>query len=260
MNTNFPHTERVMPVPSVEPTAPLVPSPVDHEKIKVSIAPDNQWAEEGTYCNTLPSAPRNQLAQDPVNINKGCNVMKTPTYNPKKCYVSLENSQNIPALFCGGAGGSGNSNFVRGNQFSNSLCGLSYKDKSRNTEMSIGDNQMRLNTDNSIPVNEYSPEAQRPVQQKMENVVFKDNHYVVNNSPYYPYPSFKNRLNREYRTYPHSKQYNSQGKPLYTSSSNVIEGFGAPFEGGGKRCNANSLWSAVILIVLVIIALLMTKK
>ena len=118
---------------------------------------------------------------------------------------------------------------------------------------------MRLNTDNSIPVDEYSPEAQRPVQQKMENVVFKDNHYVVNNSPYYPYPSFKNRLNREYRTYPHSKQYNSQGKPLYTSSSNVIEGFGAPFE-GGKRCNTNSLWGAVILIVLVIIALLMTKK
>lgn len=258
MNTNFPHTEKIMAIPSVESNSSLVPSPVDHEKIKVSIAPDNQWSEEGTYCNTLPSAPRNQLANDPVNINKGCNVMKTPTYNPKKCYFTLDKSQNMPALFCGGAGGSDNSNFVRGNQFSKSLCGLSYKDNSRNTEMSIGDNQMRLNTDNSIPVDEYSPEAQIPVQKKMENIILKNDYYVVNNSPYYPYPGFKNTLNKEYRTYPHSKQYNLHGKPLYRSSSNVIERFGAPFEKDNK--DENSLWGAIVLIAVVIIALLMIKK
>ena len=33
MNTNFPPTEKIMATPSIEPTAPLAPSPVDNEKI-----------------------------------------------------------------------------------------------------------------------------------------------------------------------------------------------------------------------------------
>ena len=69
MNTNFPPTEKIMATPSIEPTAPLAPSPVDKEKIKLGIAPGNQWNEEGTYCNVLPPAPRNQLAANPwVNL------------------------------------------------------------------------------------------------------------------------------------------------------------------------------------------------
>ena len=260
MNTNFPPTEKIMATPSIEPTAPLAPSPVDNEKIKLGIAPGNQWNEEGTYCNVLPPAPRNQLAANPIAVNqKDCYDYKSPKYNPKKCYFTYDKAQNMPGLFCGGPGGSGNSNFVRGNQFGNSYCGKNFQNNSRKNVLSIGDNQLEIKIDDNETnnLNEYSYDAQIPVQKTIDEVLFKDNQIVVDKSQYYPYPGFKNRFNKNYRTFPHGNNYTKSGQPIYTKSNNVIEGF----DGGNcSKCNSTTLWTVIIIVMLAILILLFTKR
>lgn len=266
MNTDFPKPVPIQGVPDVEPTAPSVPAPVDHEKIKLGIAPGNQWFEPDTFCNTLPPAPRSQLINYPIR-KKNCPKYKSPQYDPKKCYFTYNKDQNIPGMFCGGSNGSGNSNFVRGNQFSNDYCPKDYVDNSKNNVLSIGNYELdikgkRIQDD----VNEYTIQATKPVQIKMEDVLFKNNPTVVSDSPFYPYPNYKYTKDKEYRTYPHAKHYDENGMPIYTDpynplgstqNSSIIENF---TNGCTNSINSRGLWIAIIVLIAIIIVMFLVNN
>ena len=253
MNTNFPKTQRIMSTPAVEPTVPLVPSPVDHKKMNLSIAPGNQWYKKDTFCNVLPPAPRSQLTNFPTS-KENCPKYKSPKYNPKKCYFTYNKDQNIPGIFCGGED---NANFVRGNQFSNN-CGKNYVDHSFDV-LSIGNNKLNIE---EINIDEYSTKARKPVQQKMENILFKDNPTVVSDSPFYPYPNFNYTKNNKYIEYPHSKHYNENGMPIYTYPYNTLtkSDIKENFTSGCGCNNKNSLYIGILIILILLIITMVFMK
>jgi len=257
-----------MGVPAKEPTATLVPSPIDHEKMNLSIAPGSQWYKSDTFCNTLPPAPRNQLINYPIT-KKNCPTYKSPKYDPQKCYFTYNKDQNTPGMFCGGPGGSGNANFVRGNQFSNNYCTKDFADNSKNNVLSIGNNTLDIigGKISNTSIDEYTVDAIKPVQVKMEKVLFKDNPTVVSDSPFYPYPHYYYTKNKEYRTYPHSKHYNKNGMPEYTYPYNTLTKSNVKsvienFTNTCATCSSNSkgLWIAIIVVLAIIIILFLVNK
>lgn len=267
MNTHFPETEKILGVPTKEPTKSVVPSPVDHEKINLGIAPGNQWYKSDTFCNTLPPAPRNQLINYPTSKNN-CPTYKNPEYDPKKCYFTYNKDQNIPGIFCGGAGGTGNSNYVRGNKFSNDYCVNDFKNNSKNNVLSIGNNTLDIIGPkiNSDEIDEYTDNALRPVQIKMENVLFKDNPTVVSDSPFYPYPNYNYTKNKYYMTYPHSKKYDNNGMPIYnypyntlfkSNNKSIIENFTDSCATVNHK--SKGLWITVIVLLAILIVLYMVN-
>ena len=253
INTNFPKTQRIMATPAVEPVAPLVPTPVDHKKMNVSVAPGNQWYQNDTFCNVLPPAPRSQLTNYPTG-KKNCPVYKSPKYNPKKCYFTYNKDQNIPGLFCGGED---NANFVRGNQFANK-CGKNYSDHSFQV-LSIGNNELLVD---EINIDEYSDKAKKPVQKKMENVLFKDNPTVVSDSPFYPYPHFEYTKNKKYIEYPHAKHYTQNGMPMYTYPYNTLTKSPVKehFSSGCGCMNKNGLYIGMFFILIILIITMINMK
>lgn len=256
MNTNFPKTEPIMSIPAVQPTAPLVPSDVDHKKINLSIAPGNQWYEKNTFCNVLPPAPRDQLINYPLS-KKNCKKYKNPKYKNDTYYFTFNKDQNVEGIF---SGGDNNDNFVRGNQFSNE-CGKDYVNNS-NKIISIGDNILNIKNDD-IHIDEYSINAQKPVQKKMEEVLFKDNETIVSDSPFYPYPNFNYTKNKKYIEYPHSKNYTDSGMPIYTYPYNTLtrSPIKEHFESGNACVNKRGLLiGLIIILILLILVLFLGKK
>jgi hypothetical protein len=262
INTNFPDTRQIMATPAVEPTSPLVPSPVDHNKVKLSIAPNNQWYTDDTFCNVLPPAPRSQLINYPTS-KKNCPKYKSPKYNPKKCYFTYNEQQNIPGIFCGGED---NANFVRGNQFSNE-CGKNYQDNSKKNMLSIGNNILStVNPTANNDIDEYSLKATKPVQTGMEEVLIKDNPTVISDSPFYPYPNYNNTKNKKYIEYPHAKHYTDGGMPLYTYPYNTltkspVKTISEHFSNGCGCKNKNGLYIGIfVILILLIIAMVSIKR
>lgn len=120
-----------------------------------------------------------------------------------------------------------NGNFVRGNQF-----GVSYPYK-----------------------------ISKPIFFKTESNEVKN--IVRANSPFYPYPNFRNRFNNKYWTYPHPKEYLQQ-QPIYnypyTEEEGVSEGkynfhpinaYEKLYEGfENKNKNMNGFFIAILLGIL----------
>jgi len=253
INTKFPRTQDIMATPAIEPTAPLVPSPVDHNKINLAIAPGNQWYQNDTFCNVLPPAPRSQLTNYPTS-KKNCPIYKSPKYNPKKCYFTYNKDQNIPGMFCGGED---NANFVRGNQFANE-CGKKYADHSKKV-LSIGNNRLNIE---EINIDEYSSKARKPVQQKMDGVLFKDNPAVVSDSPFYPSPHFKNTKNKKYIEYPHANHSTGSGMPMYTYPYNPLtkSPIKEHFSSGCGCNNKKGLYIGIFVILILLIITMVNMK
>ena len=255
VNNDFPKNENILPVPTKQPTASLVPSDYDKNYRNSAIAPSgSQWYKPDTFCNILPPPPRSQMQNYPVDTTN-CTTYPESPYKRNKCYMVKSRGQGINGIICGGAGGTGNANFVRGNQFAD-------------------------NYDMQNQLNEYNYTVERPVQVPLENVLLKKNPEIINNNSFYPYPNYRYKNNIKYMTYPNFTDY-CHGQPVYrypyntiTKSPISIEKFGpaGPILNNEKltydcvekfkngKCTQYSIYIAITILLVIAIIVVARKK
>ena len=200
------NSQNILPVPYLKNPVPSVESPMNYGSSpypaftkQISRKDDNLQ-----YCNFLEPSPRDQRLNVPYEGNKYCPKFKTQPYNKDSCYLMDSKSQGVTGIVCNESGGSDNSNFYRGNQFS--------------TDYPFNFNEIM--NDKKI---EYTVE--NPVQIPME---LQNPMIIYNNSDFYPTPSFKLSENKNYLTYPLQKNFSEDGYPIYTypyKTLNSIETF-----------------------------------
>jgi len=134
----------------------------------------------GYYRDMLPAAPRAQDLTEPSQTKRYSKFMQN-RYKRGNLYFLSSPNQNIMSIVDGGPS---NANWVRGNQFSNNY---SYKNI-------WGRKKVELN-----------PLQEEP--KTMANVV---------PSPFYPFPTFFDRNDRLYKTYPDNRSSYFGFLPFYT--------------------------------------------
>lgn len=226
--------QRIMRVPIHKNPVPTVAQPRDTSARNNSIAPDHKNEQNVGYCNILPPAPRSQLVSYPPRSTM-CPKINPLAYTKDSCYLVNNVDQGVVGLVCNNAGGSDNSNFVRGNEFSNDFYWVGTKQKE----------------------NEYVVE--RPVQEPLE----KSNPTLIYApSNFYPMKARDGRKKYPWnRTYPQFKNYAANGLPIYTypypipkKDLEVVEGF------SNNKVNLNrkdyvNLAIMIAIVVLLILAI-----
>jgi len=227
----LPSDQKIMRVPLHKKPVPSVSEPVDPTSYDDSISPDHKNENSLAYCNTLPPAPRSQLTNYPPRSTFCPNINPIP-YTKNSCYLVNNRSQGVVGLVCNNAGGSNNSNFVRGNEFGQDYLWI---------------NQYEYENDKK---KEYTIE--QPVQVPLE---MKNPDVAYNRSNFYPYGGFFNRQYPWYRTYPQFKNYTADGTPIYTypyKTLNPIKGKDV-VEGFQNSINHKTLVIPVILMIVIFI-------
>lgn len=192
INRRLPPTQSILPVPTTQQITPAVPVGVSYTQQNYGIAPKPSRDDYPTFCNVLPPPPRDQESVYPLKNTSNCPYLPPQPYGKNSCYLLETNSQNVPGFFCSGAGGSGNSNFVRGNEFGQdypfeSLAGQNYYVNSNGDKPSALSNEL-----------------------------------LKSNSNFYPYPNQNIIDNSEYKSYPYNFMYSQDGKQLYRNLNKVL--------------------------------------
>jgi len=237
IDRNLPNTVKIQNKPTNKPPVPFVNDGYDKTANNYSISPEHMNETNLSYCNILPPSPRSQLANYPSKDTM-CPTINPKPYTKNSCYLVNNNDQGVKGLVCNNAGGSNNSNFQRGNNFSNDYYMLNQH------------------------LDEYTIET--PVQTSMDVI---PPIIVYEPSNFYPVKTIKN--NPWYRTYPTFQNYTSNGLPTYKypspvlnsnqkadgtvsnciNGSCVIEGF----DGIGTFEYKNLLYFSVIILLIIII-------
>jgi len=231
-----------MKIPIHKSAVPSVDQPYDPSANSNSIAPDHKNEHNVGYCNILPPAPRSQLVSYPPRSTM-CPKINPKGYTKDSCYLVNNVDQGVVGLVCNNAGGSDNSNFVRGNEFSNDFYWVGTKHKE--DEYNLG----------STRANEYVVE--RPVQVPLE----KSNPTMIYApSNFYPMKARDGRKKYPwYRTYPQFKNYAANGLPIYTypypipkKDEEIVEGF----SNNKVNLNRNDYVNLTIMIAIVVLLIL----
>ena len=173
--------ERQIAYPRIRPTYNKVrdvPLGVDlNEKIN-AIAPDISIDKiaEPKYCNVLPPAPREQNVSYDPNDRTPCKINFGTEFKKNKCMLAHNPNQNVTGIVCGDPN---NDEFARGNEFA------------RGHDL--------------MSKNKYLQET--PFYVKKTPTILADN-------PFYPLPDYEVQQSKDYKTYPHPKQF-VNGQPIY---------------------------------------------
>ncbi len=196
-------TQQIMPTPIPEFGISNVPIP-NGDLLHATYKPYDHNRKNDTlqYCNFIPPAPRDPLVNVPY-LGANCPYDTDAKNKREGCFLAKNKASNTVGFVCKDAGGTKNSNFVRGNQFGvdydMDVDGLS---KSKKAEYTI-ENPVQL-----------------PVQ--MRNPIVK-----YDKSTFYPtYLQSYNSLG----TYPHASNYDTRetggniakGLPTYVYPYKVI--------------------------------------
>lgn len=155
-----------------------VPIATDPMKNNYGIAPD--IAIDGTkdpkYCNILPPAPRSQLKSHYPFNRTPCDVTFGAQFPNNKCMLAFNPDQNALGIVCGDPN---NDEFARGNEFA------------RGHDL--------------MSKNKYFQKTP---------FLYKKTPEVLSTSLFYPLKSDWMKNKKDYKTYPHPKQY-INGIPIY---------------------------------------------
>ena len=232
------NSQNILPVPLHKPPTPNVESPNYYGKSPYPMAHQvsSRKNDESQFCNTLGPSPRNQLLNVPYQ-GENCPKFKAQPFNKNSCYLMDNKRQGVIGVACNQAGGSDNSNFVRGNQF-----GL-------DNEWNMFDN---------IKKTEYTVE--QPVQKPM----ILDNPSIVNdNTLFYPTSNYYLSKSRNYDTYPKPNTMTENGLPTYTYpyktlnlSSSQIENY----MNYDSNKNGLNLIMIILMIFIIVIIIYLTRR
>lgn len=235
IDRTIPKPQRTMSVPINMDSVPSVSSPRDPTANMNSIAPNHMNEDDLTYCNILPPAPRSQLTNYPQKKTM-CPKINPKPYRRNSCYLVDNQEQGVVGLVCNDTGGSNNSNYARGNEFSNDYLWINQYENEKKSLYTVEE-----------PV-------QTPLEMSNPTMIYEP-------SNFYPTNLHSQQSNPMYRSYPQFKNYDVNGYPIYTypnkvlnpvSGANVIEGFTNQLT-TGEGCN---LILFFLIAVLVIIAIL----
>ena len=234
------NAQYILPVPFPKNPTPSVESPVYYgsSPYPMPLKPEpNRKNDQLQYCNFLEPAPRNQALNVPYEGNKDCPTFTNQPYNKDSCYLMDSKAQGVVGIVCNQAGGSDNADFVRGNQF-----GVDYP-----FDFNKAQEEKKL---------QYTVE--QPVQIPME---LENPSVVYDNSTFYPEPTFFQRKNKDYFTYPLQNNYTEFGLPKYTYPYKTLNPiFQDPTQNGditetfeNNTKNTNTHFVALFLLVIIII-------
>lgn len=231
INRQLPKNQKILKVPFSKKPVNKVNSPYDPSSRNNSISAKHLDEKYIDYCNILPPAPRNQLNNYPQN--KPCDKLNPIPYKKNSCYMVDNKAQGVIGMVCNNPGGSNNSNFVRGNEFSNDYLWI---------------NQYEHNK-----IKEYSVE--RPVTSNENETL------VYENSSFYPLGTFNNRQSPWYRTYPTFKNYTAEGLPIYTYPYKEIKNEQIENFSNEKNMNkkSNNVTKMIIIIIFLLVIMMMLK-
>lgn len=193
INRQLPNNQNILPRPINRNNLPMVPEGNIQSNKNYGVF--NKYPNRDSYptfCNTLPPPPRDQNITDPIRQmrkREQCSYIPSNLFDKNSCYLSVNNSQNVIGIFCGGAGGSGNSNIARGNEF-----GLEYPISSQ-------------------PIQKYYASSEQ----------FKHD-IIKNQSIFYPYFSQMNIHNPMYKSYPFNNTYADNGQPTFVYPYRPVNG------------------------------------
>ena len=239
ISRKLPNTQQILQVPLNNNPVPAISSPRNPTSNNYSIAPQHKNEDSNAYCNILPPAPRSQLTNYPQR-NTMCPKINPKPYTKNSCYLVNNKEQGVVGLVCNNAGGSDNSNFIRGYQFSNDYYWINSNEYEKSK------------------IQEYTVE--QPVQKKME---LENPTIIYEPSNFYPTKTYTNKQHPWYRTYPKFKNYTANGLPIYTYPANVlnpvqkaggsmtVEGFSNQLS--GLQSNNLIYFFAIIIILIVCI-------
>ena len=180
VDRRLPQTQSILPVPISKNQIPIVPSGNSASQKNYGVFNKNPKRDSyPTFCNTLPPPPRDQNISYPQQRSE-CAYLPQNLFDKNSCYLSVNNKQNVTGIFCGGAGGSGNSNIIRGNEF-----GLDYPIS-------------------SLPIQKYYTSSDQ----------FKHD-LIQNESIFYPFYGQQNIKNPIYKSYPYNNTYADNGQPTF---------------------------------------------
>lgn len=227
------NAQKILPVPIQKNPAPSVPDPTYYGSSPhpMPLKPTSRKNDESQYCNTLGPSPRNQLLNVPYQ-GENCPKFKAQPFNKDSCYLMDNKRQGVVGVACNQAGGSDNSNFVRGNQF-----GL--------------DNEW--NMFNNIKKLDYTVE--QPVQKPM----ILDNPSIVNdNTLFYPTTNFYLSKSQNYDTYPKPNNMTENGLPTYTYPYKTLNYSSSQIENYmNYDSNKNGLNLIMIILIIFMIIIIM---
>ena len=173
--------ERQVAYPRIRPTydrVRAVPLGVDPNDRMNAIAPDISIDKtvEPQYCNILPPAPREQNVSYNPNDRTPCKIRFGLEFKKNKCMLAYDPDQNVSGIVCGDPN---NDEFARGNEFA------------RGHDL--------------MSKNKYLQETP---------FLYKKTPTILADSPFYPMPGFDRQKNKNYKTYPHPKEF-VNGQPIY---------------------------------------------
>ena len=184
------NAQNILPVPYPNAPTPSVESPVNYgsSPYPMPLKPNpNRKNDELQYCNYLEPSPRNQALNVPYEGNKNCPTFTNQPYNRDSCYLMDSKAQGVVGIVCNQSGGSDNADYYRGNQF-----GVDFPFEAGK----------KL---------EYTVEQPVQLPQQLENPSI-----VYDNNTFYTEPSFFQRKNKDFFTYPLQQDYTEFGLPTYT--------------------------------------------
>lgn len=252
INTMFPSPTKLAPIPVSQHSVEGLPLPSDNFLDRVynfGKAPTPVLVKNGGHvrCNTsvydkatgptgttLSPSPRNNVNDDPACVK--CNKYAERPFKKGQCQMMYSPEQNTWGPVCDS---SSNGDWVRGNQFS-----VSY------------------DHDKIFGGDKYDMSMPRFI---------KKDPVIVNNSPFYPYPNYDMKYNKDYYTYPYFNNF-FKGKPTYKipnvmlddysdANSNIYKGIYENF--GCKTDNINkdmTLGFIVFVIILIMVVAYNLKK
>jgi len=236
INRKLPLSQQIMKVPINRNAVPSVSSPRDPGSYSNAKSPNHRNENDLNYCNILPPAPRSQLTNYPPKSTM-CPEINPKPYVRNSCYMVNNKDQGVVGLVCNDAGSSNNSNFVRGNEFSNDYVWLNqYEDENK--------------------IKDYTVE--QPVQTPLE---MSNPTLIYEPTNFYPTNLHSQRTNPSFRSYPQFKNYDANGLPIYTypnkvlnpvSGKNVIEGFENNMT-ESEKCNLIIFLVAAVLIIIAVL-------
>jgi len=227
------NSQNILPVPYLKNPVPNVENPMNYgaSPYPAFTKQTSKKDDNLQYCNFLEPSPRDQRLNVPYEGNKYCPNFTTQPYNKDSCYLMDSKSQGVVGIVCNEPGGSNNSNFYRGNQFSNDYP-FNFNEIMNNKKI------------------EYTVE--NPVQIPME---LQNPMIIYDNNNFYPTPSFNLKDNKNFLTYPLQNNFSEDGYPIYTypyKTLNSIE----TFETFENNTNSKKHFFFILLIIFTILLFL----
>lgn len=199
ISTVFPNPTQLSPKTMNAPPVSSAPTgnPLNHQTNHGIAPPHYRDADGYSACNTLPPSPKDHITNDPACVD--CKKYPLTPFKRNKCYMLYSPQQNMWGPVCGDGGSNGN--WVRGNRF-----GVNYEF-----------NNIFKRPDYGIDVPKYK----------------KSNPVLVSYSPFYPFPDYYNRFDKDYKSYPYENKY-IRGRPYinypYTTLSKGDNVTVSPYE------------------------------